>query len=137
HPWHGLWRTPSCGHRNGPSFLVRRRQKQAAADSHSGIRPRHRRLADVRARPRYAHPTVQGCILMDMLSNLALGLQVAFTPTNLLYCFFGVFLGTVIGVLPGIGSLAAVSMLLPISFYLDPTTALVLLAGVYYGAEYG
>jgi putative tricarboxylic transport membrane protein len=74
---------------------------------------------------------------MDMLSNLALGLQVAFTPTNLLYCFVGVFLGTFIGVLPGIGSLAAVSMLLPISFYLEPTTALVLLAGVYYGAEYG
>ncbi|AEQ52374.1 tripartite tricarboxylate transporter permease [Pelagibacterium halotolerans] len=74
---------------------------------------------------------------MDMLANLALGLQTAFTPVNLLYCFLGVFLGTFIGVLPGIGSLAAVSMLLPITFYIEPTTALVMLAGVYYGAEYG
>ena len=74
---------------------------------------------------------------MELLGNLALGFETAFTPTNLFYCFVGVFLGTFIGVLPGIGSLAAVSMLLPISFYLDPTTALVALAGVYYGAEYG
>ena len=74
---------------------------------------------------------------MDLLSNLALGFDVAFSPANLLYCFLGVFLGTFIGVLPGIGALAAVSMLLPVTFYLEPTTALVMLAGVYYGAEYG
>lgn len=74
---------------------------------------------------------------MELLSNLALGFEVAFSPTNLLYCFFGVFLGTFIGVLPGIGALAAVSMLLPVTFYLEPATALVMLAGVYYGAEYG
>ncbi|CAM0557552.1 hypothetical protein EHLJMEHL_02644 [Vreelandella titanicae] len=72
-----------------------------------------------------------------MLDNVLLGLQTAFTLENIMYCFGGVFLGTFIGVLPGIGSLAAVSMLLPLSFYLDPTTALVMLAGVYYGAEYG
>lgn len=72
-----------------------------------------------------------------MLSNLAMGFGVALLPINLFYCFAGVFLGTLIGVLPGIGSLAAVSMLLPISFYLSPEAAIVLLAGVYYGAEYG
>lgn len=74
---------------------------------------------------------------MELLSNLALGFATAFAPANLFYCFLGVFLGTFIGVLPGIGALAAVSMLLPVTFYLEPTTALVMLAGVYYGAEYG
>ncbi len=74
---------------------------------------------------------------MELLANLALGLETAATPTNLLYCFVGVFLGTFIGVLPGVGPLAAVAMLLPVSFYLEPATALVMLAGVYYGAEYG
>jgi TctA family transporter len=73
----------------------------------------------------------------ELASNLALGFSVAFSPVNIGYCFIGVFLGTLIGVLPGIGALAAVSMLLPITYYLEPTTALVMLAGVYYGAEYG
>lgn len=74
---------------------------------------------------------------MEMFANLSLGLATAATMTNLTYCFVGVFLGTFIGVLPGVGPLAAVAMLLPISFYLEPSTALVMLAGVYYGAEYG
>ena len=74
---------------------------------------------------------------MDVMGGLLLGLQTALLPENLLFCFVGVFLGTFIGVLPGIGALAAISMLLPVSFYLQPTTALVMLAGVYYGAEYG
>lgn len=74
---------------------------------------------------------------MDLLANLALGLATAATAQNLFYCFVGVFLGTFIGVLPGVGPLAAVAMLLPVSFYLPPETALVMLAGVYYGAEYG
>lgn len=74
---------------------------------------------------------------MELTSALALGFNTATTPANLLYCFAGVFLGTLIGVLPGVGPLAAVAMLLPVSFYLEPTTALVMLAGVYYGAEYG
>lgn len=72
-----------------------------------------------------------------MLDNILLGFSTALTPENLLYCFVGVFLGTFIGVLPGLGSLAAVSMLLPLSFYLEPTTALIMLAGIYYGGEYG
>ena len=74
---------------------------------------------------------------MELLSNLALGFSTAATLYNLTYCFIGVFLGTFIGVLPGVGPLAAVAMLLPVSFYLPPETALVMLAGVYYGAEYG
>ncbi|MFG6599838.1 MULTISPECIES: tripartite tricarboxylate transporter permease [unclassified Sulfitobacter] len=74
---------------------------------------------------------------MELLDNLMLGLATAATMQNLIYCFVGVFLGTFIGVLPGVGPLAAVAMLLPVSFYLPPETALVMLAGVYYGAEYG
>jgi putative tricarboxylic transport membrane protein len=71
---------------------------------------------------------------MDLFT---IGFPTAFSPANLFYCFFGVFLGTFIGVLPGVGSLAAVALLLPVTFYLEPITALVMLAGVYYGAEYG
>jgi putative tricarboxylic transport membrane protein len=74
---------------------------------------------------------------MELLNNLLLGLSVAFTPTNLAYCFAGVFLGTLVGVLPGIGAMTAVSLLLPITYYLDPTAAIVMLAGVYYGGAYG
>ncbi|MEP6147210.1 MAG: tripartite tricarboxylate transporter permease, partial [Nisaea sp.] len=72
-----------------------------------------------------------------MFENILLGFATAFTPVNLSYCFFGVFLGTFIGVLPGLGSLAAISMLLPLTFYLEPTTALIMLGGIYYGGEYG
>ncbi len=74
---------------------------------------------------------------MDLLSNLALGFQVALTLDNLLYCFGGVVLGTLIGVLPGIGPVATISMLLPFTFHLPPTSALIMLAGIYYGAQYG
>lgn len=74
---------------------------------------------------------------MELLGNLWLGLQVAAEPINLLYCFFGVFLGTVVGVLPGIGALAAISLLLPITYHIPPTAAIIMLAGVYYGAQYG
>jgi TctA family transporter len=74
---------------------------------------------------------------MELLGNLALGFETAFSLQNLLYCFIGVFLGTFIGVLPGIGALATISMLLPLTFHVPPTTALVMLAGIYYGASYG
>ncbi len=73
----------------------------------------------------------------DVLSNLALGFSVALTLQNLAYCFIGVLLGTVIGVLPGIGPVTTVAMLLPISFTLPPESALIMLAGIYYGAQYG
>jgi putative tricarboxylic transport membrane protein len=75
---------------------------------------------------------------MDLFSNLALGFATAATFDNLLYCFIGVVLGTLIGVLPGIGPLATIAMLLPATYKMtDPTTALIMLAGIYYGAQYG
>lgn len=74
---------------------------------------------------------------MDALSNLALGFGVALTLQNVAYCFIGVFLGTVVGVLPGIGPVTTVAMLLPISFTLQPVPAMIMLAGIYYGAQYG
>jgi putative tricarboxylic transport membrane protein len=74
---------------------------------------------------------------MELLSNLALGFETALTPLNLAFCFLGVLLGTLIGVLPGIGPTATVSMLLPITFALSPTASLIMLAGIYYGAQYG
>ncbi|MET4576250.1 tripartite tricarboxylate transporter permease [Ottowia thiooxydans] len=74
---------------------------------------------------------------MELLNNLLLGFQVASDPTILWYCFFGVFLGTAVGVLPGIGALAAISLLLPMTYHMSPTAAIVMLAGVYYGAQYG
>jgi len=74
---------------------------------------------------------------MALFSNLGLGFAVALTLQNIAYCFIGVLLGTVIGVLPGIGPVTTVAMLLPISFTLQPESALILLAGIYYGAQYG
>jgi putative tricarboxylic transport membrane protein len=74
---------------------------------------------------------------MDLLNNLALGFSVAFTLQNLLYAFFGALLGTLIGVLPGLGPVATIAMLLPSIYALDATPALIMLAGIYYGAQYG
>ena len=74
---------------------------------------------------------------MEVLDNLILGAQVAFSWQNVLYCLVGVLLGTLIGVLPGIGPVPTIAMLLPITFNLDPTAALIMLAGIYYGAQYG
>jgi TctA family transporter len=74
---------------------------------------------------------------MDLLSNLWLGIGVALTPVNAAYCFVGVLVGTLVGVLPGLGPLATMAMLLPITFNMAPVTALIMLAGIYYGAQYG
>jgi TctA family transporter len=74
---------------------------------------------------------------MDLLSNLALGFTTAASPANLLFCLIGVILGTLIGVLPGIGATATIAMLLPITFELEPVSSLIMLAGIYYGAQYG
>src|SRR3954454_11253902 len=73
----------------------------------------------------------------DFASNLALGFGVALGPTNLGLAFLGCLVGTLIGVLPGVGPIATIAMLLPITFGLDPTGALIMLAGIYYGAQYG
>ncbi|MGZ5736801.1 MAG: tripartite tricarboxylate transporter permease [Burkholderiales bacterium] len=74
---------------------------------------------------------------MELFNNLALGFSVALTLQNLWFCFVGCFLGTLIGVLPGIGPLATIAMLLPITFNVPPVSALIMLAGIYYGAQYG
>src|SRR5215213_4488562 len=74
---------------------------------------------------------------MELFNNLILGFSVALTLQNLWFCFVGCFLGTLIGVLPGIGPLATIAMLLPITFNVPPVAALIMLAGIYYGAQYG
>ena len=74
---------------------------------------------------------------MDFMAHLALGFEVAFTAQNLMYAFIGCLLGTLIGVVPGIGPLATIAMLLPATYALPSTTALIMLAGIYYGAQYG
>jgi TctA family transporter len=74
---------------------------------------------------------------MDLLSHLGLGIATAATAVNLAYCLLGVFLGTAIGVLPGLGPVATIAMLLPVTFGLPPETALIMLAGIFYGAQYG
>ena len=74
---------------------------------------------------------------MDLISNLALGFQTAFSLTHVLYCLAGVSIGTLIGVLPGMGPVATVAMLLPATYALEPSGALIMLAGIYYGAQYG
>ncbi|CAH1693983.1 Uncharacterized 52.8 kDa protein in TAR-I ttuC' 3'region [Hyphomicrobiales bacterium] len=74
---------------------------------------------------------------MELLGNLELGFSVALLPLNVLFCLLGALLGTMIGVLPGIGPLATISMLLPLTFGLPPVTSLIMLSGIYYGAQYG
>jgi putative tricarboxylic transport membrane protein len=73
----------------------------------------------------------------DFFSNLAIGFGVALTPINLSFALIGTLVGTLIGVLPGIGSVATVAMLLPLTFYLEPVSGLIMLAGIFYGAQYG
>ena len=75
--------------------------------------------------------------MTDIIANLALGFGVAVSPTNLMLCLIGALVGTLVGVLPGIGTIATVAMLLPITFGLPPVGALIMLAGIYYGAQYG
>ena len=74
---------------------------------------------------------------MELLSHLATGFGVALTPVNLLYALIGTLLGTLIGVLPGIGPVATIAMLLPTTYALEPVSALIMLAGIFYGAQYG
>lgn len=78
---------------------------------------------------------------MDMLAafsaNLSIGLNTALSPGNLLYCFIGVLVGTLVGVLPGIGTIATIAMLLPLTFHLDVVAAMIMLAGIWYGSSYG
>lgn len=71
---------------------------------------------------------------MEFFNNLMVGFSVIFQPLNLFFCFLGVFIGTLIGVLPGIGPVGTMAILLPITYGIPPTTAIILLAGIYYGA---
>jgi len=74
---------------------------------------------------------------MDLLNNLYIGFSIALTFNNILYCLFGVFFGQIIGVLPGIGAPTAIALLLPLTFKANPTSALIMFAGIYYGVAYG
>ena len=74
---------------------------------------------------------------MEFLANIGLGFSTALSVANVLYCFLGALLGTAIGVLPGLGPVATIAMLLPMTFGLEPVTALIMLAGIFYGAQYG
>src|SRR5258705_13971464 len=74
---------------------------------------------------------------MDALHGLMHGLGVALQPMNILWCFLGCFLGTVIGILPGLGPPATIAILLPLTYNMDPTGGIIMLAGIYYGAKYG
>lgn len=75
--------------------------------------------------------------MTGFLENFSLGFNIAFSATNLLYCFLGVFIGTLIGVLPGIGPAGTISLLLPITFGINPVSSIIMLAGIYYGSQYG
>jgi putative tricarboxylic transport membrane protein len=74
---------------------------------------------------------------MDVLSGLAHGFGIALQPLNLLWCLLGCVLGTLVGIMPGLGPAAAIAMLMPITFNMDPTGGIIMLAGIYYGAKYG
>jgi putative tricarboxylic transport membrane protein len=74
---------------------------------------------------------------MDVVNGMLHGFSVALSPGNLLWCFVGCFLGTVVGIMPGLGPAATIAMLLPLTFQMDPTSAMIMLAGIYYGAKYG
>ncbi len=74
---------------------------------------------------------------MDFLTNLGSGFAVALSPINLLYAFLGAFIGTAIGVLPGLGPPATIALLLPVTYGMDPTSAVIMMAGIFYGAQYG
>ena len=75
--------------------------------------------------------------MSDLLQNLVFGFGVALSPQNLAFCLIGALLGTLVGVLPGLGPVATIAMLLPVTFTLPPVAALIMLAGLYYGAQYG
>src|SRR5574340_463500 len=74
---------------------------------------------------------------MDLLAHLYHGFATALSLQNVLYCLFGVFVGQIIGVLPGIGAPTAIALLLPLTFTINPTSAIIMFAGIYYGVAYG
>ena len=79
----------------------------------------------------------EGVYRLENFANLMMGFSIALTPANLLAALLGAFLGTIVGAMPGLGSSAGIAVLVPISFNYDATAALIMMAGVYYGAMYG
>src|SRR5882672_1499801 len=78
-----------------------------------------------------------GVARMDLIANLSTGFAVALTPANLGFCFLGALIGTLVGVLPGIAPITTIAILLPFTFSLPPSSSLIMLAGIFYGAQYG
>src|SRR6201989_2505792 len=76
-------------------------------------------------------------MIATALADLAHGFSVALEPHNLLYCFLGVLIGEIVGVLPGMGAMAAISLLLPLTFVMKPVAAILMLSGIFYGSQYG
>src|SRR5262249_4597478 len=119
------------------------RRRRAGGARHQGVgggrgRDRAHRavVGDFHSRARLDDPALAGGG-MELLDNLATGLSVAMTPANLLFALIGALVGTLIGVLPGIGPIATIAMLLPLTFRLEPVSGLIMLAGIFYGAQYG
>ena len=94
-------------------------------------------LGDLHPRAGADHPGLAGVVAMEFFHNLAIGFGVALTPANLVFALVGAMVGTLIGVLPGIGPIATIAMLLPLTFHLEPVSGLIMLAGIFYGAQYG
>src|SRR5262249_3205469 len=120
--------------------LSRGRHRAPMAGRHGCLRPRAgaRHVLALRhavASAAAARPV--RLLMLDVLHNLALAFSVALSPAVLFYAFIGCVIGTLVGVLPGVGPLAGISLLLPATFGMDATRAIVMLAGIYYGAMYG
>src|SRR2546430_17031857 len=121
-------------------LLYRRRHvSQAARDRRARPgRERGRILSCVRLRAGRTPPgRHHGFLTVEILAGLMNGFAVALEPANLFWCFVGVLLGTVVGILPGLGPPATIAMLLPLTFNMNPAGAIIMLAGIYYGAKYG
>ena len=115
----------------GETLVVRRRDDGVL---HRPVQVRARPADPARA---LAARLLRARRMFDLVGNLGLGFATALTPPNLALCFLGCLVGTLIGVLPGVGPIATIAMLLPLTFKVDPTGALIMLAGIYYGAQYG
>src|SRR6266852_2215172 len=121
-------------------LLHRRRDVPPAAENRRarGACERGRILSRVRPGAQRAPPGRRpGFLTVEIISGLLNGFAVALEPANLFWCFVGVFLGTVVGILPGLGPPATIAMLLPLTFRMNPAGAIIMLAGIYYGAKYG
>src|SRR5258708_39056231 len=121
-------------------LLYRRGDVPPAVENRRARRARERGrvLSRVRSRARRAPPGRRpGFLTVEIIAGLMNGFAVALEPANLFWCFVGVLLGTVVGILPGLGPPATIAMLLPLTFNMNPAGAIIMLAGIYYRAKYG